>query len=144
MGDPALLRGRGRLRRRVRLRLLLDTHTLIWASDKRLRDETREAIEALANTVFVSAATIWEIEIKRALDKLETAEDAVRLVDESGFERLTISYEHAREAGRLPLIHGDPFDRMLIAQARVEGLTIATADETIKRYDVPVLSVTRD
>lgn len=65
------------------------------------------------------------------------------LVDESGFERLTISYEHAREAGRLPLIHGDPFDRMLIAQARMEGLTLATADARIKRYDVPVMDVAR-
>jgi PIN domain nuclease of toxin-antitoxin system len=93
--------------------------------------------------VFVSAATIWEIEIKRALNKLETSEDAIRLVEESGFERLTISYEHAREAGRLPLLHGDPFDRMLIAQARVEGLTLVSADPTIKRYDVPVLNVVR-
>jgi PIN domain nuclease of toxin-antitoxin system len=94
--------------------------------------------------VFVSAATIWEIEIKRALKKLETFDDAVdtiQLVDESGFERLAIDYEHAREAGRLPLLHGDPFDRMLIAQARLEGLTLATADPQIKRYDVPVLDV---
>ncbi|HEV3094314.1 MAG TPA: type II toxin-antitoxin system VapC family toxin [Solirubrobacteraceae bacterium] len=135
MGDPEVLRGRGRLR------LLLDTHTLVWASDKRLGEEAREAIEAPANTIFVSAATIWEIEIKRALDKLRTVEDAVQLVDKSGFERLTIDYEHAREAGRLPLLHGDPFDRMLIAQARVEGLTLATADATIKRYDVPVFDV---
>jgi PIN domain nuclease of toxin-antitoxin system len=141
VGDPTLLRGRGRLRRGGRLRLLLDTHTLIWASDKRLHDETREAIEAPTNTIFVSAATIWEIEIKRAVHKLETTEDAVRLVDESGFERLTINYEHAREAGRLPLHHGDPFDRMLIAQARLEGLTLATADPKIKRYDVQVLDV---
>ncbi len=122
---------------------MLDTHTLIWASDKRLRDETREAIEAPANTIFVSAATIWEIEIKRALDKLKTLEDATMLVDDSGFERLTISYEHAREAGRLPLLHGDPFDRMLVAQARLEGLTLATADPKIKRYDVPVMDVVR-
>lgn len=64
------------------------------------------------------------------------------LVDESGFERLDISYEHACEAGRLPLLHGDPFDRMLVAQARLEGLTLATADPKIKRYDVPVLQVT--
>jgi PIN domain nuclease of toxin-antitoxin system len=123
---------------------LLDTHTLIWAADNRLGDGAREAIEVTANKVFVSAATIWEIEIKRALNKLETSEDAVRLVDESGFERLTISYEHAREAGRLPLLHGDSFDRMLVAQARLEGLTLATADARIKRYDVPVLDVTRN
>jgi PIN domain nuclease of toxin-antitoxin system len=98
-------------------------------------------IEEGAEVVLVSAATIWEIEIKRALDKLQTADDAVALVDESGFERLDISFAHAREAGRLPLLHGDPFDRMLIAQARLEGLTLATADARIKRYDVPVLDV---
>lgn len=63
------------------------------------------------------------------------------LVDESGFERLAISFEHAREAGRLPMHHGDPFDRMLVAQARLAGLTLATGDEEIRRYDVPVLDV---
>lgn len=93
--------------------------------------------------VFVSAVTIWEIEIKRALDRLKAPDDAAGLVDDSGFERLAISFEHAREAGRLPLLHGDPFDRMLVAQARMEGMTLATADETIQRYNVPVLSVSR-
>ena len=94
--------------------------------------------------MFVSAASIWEIEIKRALNKLETfdgAVDTIQLVEDSGFERLAISYEHAREAGRLPLIHGDPFDRMLIAQARLEGLTLVSADKRIKRYEVPVLDL---
>jgi PIN domain nuclease of toxin-antitoxin system len=114
---------------------------LVWAADKRLGDEARETIEETADAVFVSAATVWEIEIKRALDKLETVEDTVRLVDESGFERLDINFAHAREAGRLPLLHGDPFDRMLVAQARLEGLTLATADPKMKRYDVPVLDV---
>lgn len=118
---------------------------LIWAANKRLGDEARQKIEDRANVVFVSAATIWEIEIKRALNKLETFDGAVhtiQLVEDSGFEQLAIVYEHAREAGRLPLIHGDPFDRMLIAQARLEGLTLATADKRIKRYDVPILEVT--
>jgi PIN domain nuclease of toxin-antitoxin system len=143
LGDPAIFRGRGR-----RLRLLLDTHTLVWAADKRLDAEARKAIEETAEAVFVSAATIWEIEIKRALGKLKTIagavpiDDAVQMVGESGFKRLDISFAHAQEAGRLPLLHGDPFDRMLIAQARLEGLTLATADERIRRYDVPVLSVT--
>jgi PIN domain nuclease of toxin-antitoxin system len=107
-----------------------------------LDPEAHEAIERGADAVLVSAATIWEIEIKRALHKLEAPDDLAGLVDESGFERLDISYLHAREAGRLPLLHGDPFDRMLVAQARLEGLTIATADPKIKRYDVPVLDVT--
>jgi PIN domain nuclease of toxin-antitoxin system len=94
--------------------------------------------------VFVSAATIWEIEIKRALDRLKAPQDTATLVDDSGFERLAIDFEHAREAGRLPLLHGDPFDRMLIAQARLEGMTLVTADETIRRYAVPVLEATCD
>lgn len=72
---------------------------------------------------------------------MRAPEDVAGLVDDSGFERLAISFEHAREAGRLPLLHGDPFDRMLVAQARLEGMTLATADETIGRYDVPVLDV---
>jgi PIN domain nuclease of toxin-antitoxin system len=63
------------------------------------------------------------------------------LVDASGFERLAISFEHATEAGGLPPHHGDPFDRMLVAQARIEGLTLVTADEAIQRYDVSVLEV---
>jgi PIN domain nuclease of toxin-antitoxin system len=92
--------------------------------------------------VFVSAASLWEIEIKRALQKLRAPEGVQTLVDESGFEQLDITFAHAREAGRLPLLHGDPFDRMLIAQARLEGLTLATADERIERYDVAVLPVT--
>jgi PIN domain nuclease of toxin-antitoxin system len=115
---------------------------LIWVAKELLEPEAHRAIEESPDAVLVSAATIWEIEIKRALNKLEAPDDLAGLVDESGFERLEISYEHAREAGRLPLLHGDPFDRMLIAQARLDGLTIATADPKIKRYDVPVLDVT--
>lgn len=91
--------------------------------------------------VAVSAATVWEIEIKRALGKLRAPDDLLVTIDASGFDRLPIDFEHSLEAGRLPLIHGDPFDRMLIAQARIESLTIATADPQIKRYDVPVFDV---
>ncbi len=115
----------------------------MWVAKVRLRDDAREAIEEVADDVYVSAATIWEIEIKRALSKLNMPDDTAGLVDKSGFKRLAISYEHAREAGRLPLLHGDPFDRMLIAQARVEGLTLATTDQLIQRYDVPVFEVAR-
>ena len=89
----------------------------------------------------VSAVTIWEIEIKRALGKMQAPGRVVELVDESGFERLPIAFEHAREAGRLPLLHGDPFDRMLVAQARIESMTLASADGAIRRYGVPVLEV---
>ncbi len=135
MGDPATLPERGRLR------LLLDTHTLIWAAKEELRDDAHKMIEEVADSVFVSAATIWEIEIKQALGRLQAPGDIIERVDKSGYERLPITFEHAREAGRLPLLHGDPFDRILVAQARVEGLTLASADTEIRRYDVPVLNV---
>ena len=92
--------------------------------------------------MYVSAATIWEAEIKRATRKLRVDADLVRVVDEAGFERLEITFEHAVEAGRLPLYHRDPFDRMLVAQARLEGLTLATSDESIARYGIPLLTVT--
>ncbi|HEV3321093.1 MAG TPA: type II toxin-antitoxin system VapC family toxin [Solirubrobacteraceae bacterium] len=124
------------------MRLLLDTHTFIWAIDERLAAETRAAIEA-ADAALVSAATIWEIEIKRALGKMQAPERLAELADESGFERIAIDFAHAREAGRLPPLHGDPFDRMLVAQARVERLTLASADAAIRQYDVSVLDVAR-
>jgi PIN domain nuclease of toxin-antitoxin system len=125
------------------LRLLLDTHTLLWAAKEDLRDDAHKAIEETADAVFVSAATIWEIEIKRVLGRLQAPGDMLERVEESGYQRLPITFEHAREAGRLPLLHGDPFDRMLVAQARVEGLTLASADAAIGRYDVPVFAVAR-
>lgn len=125
------------------MRLLLDTHTLIWAAGGHLEHAARNAIEEGADAVFVSAATVWEIEIKRALDRLRAPEDVAGLVEQSGFQPLAIAFEHAREAGRLPPLHRDPFDRMLVAQARVEGLTLATADEMIRRYEVAVLDVDR-
>jgi PIN domain nuclease of toxin-antitoxin system len=96
-----------------------------------------------AETVYVSAATIWEIEVKRAARRLEAPGDIVERGDASGYERLVITFEHASEAGRLPPLHGDPFDRMLIAQARAESLTLMTADADIRRYDVAVLDADR-
>lgn len=93
--------------------------------------------------MLVSAATVWEIEIKRALGRLDAPEDVPGDADAAGFARIAISFEHGVAAGRLPLHHGDPFDRMLIAQARSEGLTLATRDPVIGRYDVPLLDVTQ-
>lgn len=121
------------------MRLLLDSHVLIWAAENRLDPTTNRLVAEEADAVFVSAATVWEIEIKRATGKLDAPGDVETLVDESGFERLSIDFRHAREAARLPRIHGDPFDRLLIAQARIEGMTLATADATIPRYDVPIV-----
>jgi PIN domain nuclease of toxin-antitoxin system len=117
---------------------------LLWAAEGRLERHAQDAIKDEADAVFVSSVSVWEIEIKRAIARLRAPEDVAGLVEQSGFNPLAISFEHAREAGRLPLLHGDPFDRMLVAQARVEGLTLATADTGIGRYDVPVLAVARD
>ena len=93
--------------------------------------------------VWVSAATIWEIEIKRSTNRLLAPANPLQMVEDSGFERLPITLEHAVAAGRLPLHHRDPFDRMLVAQARLEGLTLMTADATLSAYDVPVIEVPR-
>lgn len=91
----------------------------------------------------MSAASVWEIEIKRATGRLQAPEDVLGMVRDAGFLPLQITFEHALEAGRLPPIHRDPFDRMLVAQARLEGLTLATADPEIREYDVATVEVTR-
>ena len=96
-----------------------------------------------ADEVVVSAASIWEIEIKRAQGRLAAPDNLVELIEQSGFAALAIGFDHAFEAGRLPLHHRDPFDRMLVAQARLEGLTLATADPDIARYDVATIEVAR-
>ena len=115
----------------------------MWAAEGRLARDVLPLVEDEAEAVFVSAASVWEIEIKRALNRFRGPDDVIGLVRDAGFERLTINFEHAREAGRLPLLHGDPFDRMIVAQARIEGMTVATADAMIARYGVPTVNVAR-
>jgi len=121
---------------------LVDTHVVLWW----LTDDATLS-EAIKNTmdhdpdVYVSAASIWEVAIKQAIGKLTEPADLPERIRESGFRELPITHEHAIAAGRLPLIHRDPFDRMLVAQARHEGLTLATRDANIQRYEVPVLTV---
>jgi PIN domain nuclease of toxin-antitoxin system len=124
------------------LRLLLDTHVFIWwcAGDRRLRASGRKAIRD-ATEVLVSAASAWEIAIKVALGKLEfpvTTDSAVRT---AGFAELPIRSVHADATRRLPDHHRDPFDRLLIAQARIEGLTFVTADRALQSYEVEALWV---
>lgn len=116
---------------------------LLWALEGDLAEESAEVIGERAESVWVSAASVWESQIKAAVGKLRPPPDLVGLIDESGLERLQITFEHAAAAGALPLLHRDPFDRMLVAQARSEGMTLATADEALARYDVPVLAVSR-
>jgi PIN domain nuclease of toxin-antitoxin system len=117
--------------------LLLDTHALLWwlFDDPSLSERARAAITERANTVVVSSASAWEIATKWRLGRLREAEDAVHrlpaLLHECGFETLPISIPHALAAGALTTTHRDPFDRMLIAQATLERLTLVTKDTAI-------------
>jgi PIN domain nuclease of toxin-antitoxin system len=123
--------------------LLLDTHVVLWAFSQpdRLPSKVRLDLTDPRNTVMVSAATIWEVEIKRALGKLKAPGGLHTLCVERGFDPLDISFEHAVAAGALPAHHADPFDRMLIAQAMVEGARIVTADAVFSEYGIDVVKV---
>lgn len=122
------------------MRLLLDTHALIWwAEDRPMAPAAGAAIGSPDNTRFVSAVSVWEAEVKIAIGKLKIHFDLATDPLDHGFEALPITLAHAAAAGRLPLHHGDPFDRMLIAQAQLEGLTIVTRDPVFDSYAVAVL-----
>ena len=119
------------------MRALLDTHTLLWWDAGKLPAKTIRIVRE-ADEVFVSAASAWEASIKIALGKLKTAAPMSAVARAYGFRELQISFEHADRVGALPKLHRDPFDRMLIAQAFVEGLTIVTRDPEFAPYGVPV------
>jgi PIN domain nuclease of toxin-antitoxin system len=123
------------------MRLLLDAHVLLWALGEhaRLSPSTREAIRSPSSGVWVSSATVWEIEIKRATGRLDASDRLLEKIVESGFDELAVTFAHATAAGRLPPHHGDPFDRMLVAQAQLEGLTIVSDDARIGSYQVAVM-----
>ena len=123
------------------MNLLIDTHVLLWWLDDspRLGRAGRTAIADNQNFIAVSAATAWEIAINQAAGRLEAPADLLRAIDAEGFEPLPFTFPHALAAGELPRHHADPFDRLLIAQARLEGLTLVTADPNIAHYDVAVL-----
>ncbi|HLQ55190.1 MAG TPA: type II toxin-antitoxin system VapC family toxin [Streptosporangiaceae bacterium] len=123
------------------MRLLLDTHALLWwLADEGLTTQARDAIADPANLVAVSAASAWEISIKKALGKLTAPDDLERQLQAGGLTPLPITIAHGTAAGRLPRHHEDPFDRMLIAQAFAEGLTIMTRDKRFDDYGVALLS----
>ena len=119
-------------------RLLLDTHALLWwlADDPQLGRKARTLVKDVRNTVMVSAASAWEISIKKAIGKLEAPEGLSNLIEDEGFESLPITFFHGERAGALPLLHRDPFDRMLVAQAQAEGLDVITSDDRIQQYGV--------
>lgn len=122
--------------------LLLDAHALLWwlADDPGLDDGARRAIGDTANDVLVSAATAWEIEIKRALGKLASPDGLDRAIEQAGFDGLPISVADAVRAARLPAHHRDPFDRMLVAQAMRLDALIVSRDTGFVSYGVDVLA----
>ena len=125
------------------MRLLLDTHVLLWVmtNDTALSQTARETISK-ATVVYASSVSIWEVSIKTALGKLKLNQDRfMKALPATGFEPLPITWEHADAVHRLPAIHRDPFDRMLIAQAVSEPLNLMTADKILVRYSELVLFV---
>ena len=118
------------------MNLLLDTHVFLWwdSQDRSLNSDTRALIADTGNEVFISAASIWEMAIKRRLRKLEFRGSAVAAISANGFSELPVLPIDAEQAGELAWQHADPFDRMLVAQARRLTFTLATADAAIRSY----------
>ena len=128
------------------MRFLLDTQVALWAffEQKRLSAQARSVLEDRENKLVFSTATLWEIAIKRALGKREFQFDPRvlrRAMLDDGYEELPVRGQHAVEVDSLPPIHKDPFDRILIGQAMVEGITLLTADPMIARYPGPIRKV---
>lgn len=126
--------------------LLLDTHLLLWAvgMPDRLSTAARALLEDSDNQLFFSAASLWEIAIKRGLGRADFQVDPRLLrrgLTDNGYRELAITGEHALQVDSLPLIHKDPFDRILVAQAMAEGITLLTSDDTVARYPGPVRRV---
>ncbi|SDJ75485.1 type II toxin-antitoxin system VapC family toxin [Streptomyces indicus] len=124
------------------MRLLLDTHVLLWWLDDsaELTDDIKELLDT-EPAVYVSAVSPWEIAIKQGLGKLDGPDDLAERARDSQFTALPITAGHGVRAGRLPNHHRDPFDRLLVAQAQIEGMTLLTRDQWIPQYDVQVIKV---
>lgn len=118
------------------MRLLLDTHAFLWwcADDARLGAVERHAIRDSANEVLLSAVSVWEMAIKQGLGRLRLPEAPSAAVARLGIGRLAVAFEHAEATASLPRLHRDPFDRLLVAQARLESLTLVTQDPAIRSY----------
>jgi PIN domain nuclease of toxin-antitoxin system len=123
------------------MRLLLDANALLWWRDasSRLSPRARDEIGDGRNEIIVSAATLWEIAIKRGLGKLRFYDDLEGVMREESFVLLPISFAHLRAFDALPRVHKDPFDRLLISQALAEGIPIATGDRVFASYGVQIV-----
>ena len=123
------------------MKILLDTHLLLWwlEGGLQLPQTARRLVADPENTVFVSAVSLWEIWLKQSLGKLRLPDNFEEALAAESFENLPLTGVQAREVARLPWLHRDPFDRMLVAQARASRLRLLTADETVASYGDPVL-----
>jgi PIN domain nuclease of toxin-antitoxin system len=123
------------------LKLLLDTHAALWflSGDDRLGGNARRHLTDDSNRVLLSAAVVWEIAIKRSLGKLEVPDEYLSLLLDAGVGGLGVSIVHAAAVEHLPPHHRDPFDRVLIAQAAIEGAALVSRDEALRPYDVTLI-----
>jgi PIN domain nuclease of toxin-antitoxin system len=123
------------------VKLILDTHAALWwlSGDERFGSSAEDYLTDATNQVLLSAAVVWEVAIKRSLGKLAAPADLVPVLTEAGAAATPITLEHAAAVEHLPPHHRDPFDRLLIAQAKVERAAIVSADPELRAYDVPVV-----
>jgi PIN domain nuclease of toxin-antitoxin system len=123
------------------VRLLVDTHVALRFFDDPswLSDEAREAIENRGNVAHLSAASVWEWALKRSRGKASMPIEITDAGERAGFVELSVTWSHGEAAASLPRLHGDPFDRMLVAQALVEDLVLVTRDPLIQQYDVATM-----
>jgi PIN domain nuclease of toxin-antitoxin system len=123
------------------MRYLLDTHILLWwlYDDPKLPTRHRRLLEDTRNEIFVSSASIWEIEIKRQKGNLAIDDRYLDAIEAEGFSILSIRPEHALALRRIPMLHQDPFDRILIAQTIAEGIPLLSVDKKVLQYDIPII-----
>jgi len=119
------------------LTILLDSHVFLWSviDDYRLSPEAHAMIKG-EELIFVSIVSLWELTIKAKLGKLVFPEDILDSIEDNGYKILPMKIEHIKEYGKLPLIHKDPFDRLIVSQAKSEDLLLITADKEILKYDI--------
>ena len=123
------------------MRVLLDTHALVWSlrDPARLSERARTVIEDPESVVVASVVSLWEIVTKITVGKMDLGQDVSAWLADEGISELPVTGDHVRALAELPLHHPDPFDRMLVAQARHEGLTLVTADRRLEAYSVAVM-----